>query len=54
MYGPAFFGKVFFGARFFGPAAAGGPAPEPPASDDYSYPVTEYFSKRPPPAKVQA
>lgn len=33
-------------------ATGAGPV-DPPASDDYSYPVTEYFSKRPPPAKVQ-
>jgi hypothetical protein len=52
MFGAAFFGKVFFGAAFFGPAVSGGPPPDP--GSDISYPVTEYFSKRPPPARVRA
>ncbi len=33
-------------------ATDGAPA-DPPADSDYSFPITEYFSKRPPPARVQ-
>lgn len=53
MFGARFFGKVFFGGRYFGPADAGGGPVDPPASDDYSFPVTEYLSKRPPAARVR-
>ena len=55
MFGARQFGKRMFGARYFGPAVAGGPPPDPtPTDSDISYPVTEYFSKRPPPARVRA
>lgn len=54
MFAARYFGKVYMGGRYFGPVdAGGGDPPEPPASDDYSYPVTEYLSKRPPAARVR-
>lgn len=36
-----------------GATTGGGDPPAPPASDDYSYPITEYLSKRPPVARVR-
>ena len=52
MFGAAYFGKSYLAGAYFGPAPAGGGPVTPPADEDISYPVTIYYSKRPPPARV--